>query len=131
MVRAQRLYAAEDGSARFVIPARVNGQRMYLLAAVDAGGEARILGATQGYDQAGFAVRGSIPLTPGMTVEPLYATVAPDGAETEYAGEAIEVPEAGLTLAWGPVPAGEYEYCFRLTDLAGRAQYTDAIALRF
>ena len=131
MVRADRLYVQSDGSVRFVIPARVNGLRMYVLAARNADGSAQVLGATQGYDENGFAIRGSIPLEAGMTVVPLYTAVDPDGSEREYAGRAITVPEAGLSLEWARVPAGKYDYCFGLTDLSGAVQYTQAIALTF
>lgn len=131
MVRAERVDSSEDGSLRFVIPARVNGARMYILASRDMNGATEVLGATQGYAEGGFAIRGSIPLLPGMTVTPLYTTVAANGSETETEGEAIRVPEGGLTLSWDKLPAGEYEYCFRLTDLSGGAQYTESVQVTF
>jgi hypothetical protein len=87
-----------------------------------------VLGATQGYDEDGMAIRGSIPLEPGTVVEPLYTAVAADGAQTERAGDPIAVPEAGLTLAWQPLPPGAYEYRLALTDLTGAVQYTQGIA---
>ena len=127
-VCAERLYAQPDGSVRFAIPARVNGLSMYLLAVRQTDGSAQVLGATQGYDEDGMAIRGSIPLEPGTVVEPLYTAVAADGAQTERAGDPIAVPEAGLTLAWQPLPPGAYEYRLALTDLTGAVQYTQGIA---
>lgn len=130
-VCAERLYTQEDGSVRFAIPARINGLKMYLLATRDANGSARILGATQGYDENGMAIRGSIPLEPGMQIAPLYTALNDGGGAREWEGEAITVPQEGLTLAWEPLPSGEYEYCFGLTDLSGAVQYTQSVAVRY
>ena len=131
MVRAEFLYADDAGNTRFVVPARVNGLKMYLLGSRSAGGEARLLGATQGYDENGFAIRGFIPLEAGMTVVPLFTAVSADGSEREYEGEAVTVPAEGLTLAWGRIPEGSYLYSFGLTDLSGRVHYTDSVELSF
>ena len=131
MVRAEFLYADEAGNTRFIIPARVNGLKMYLLGSRTADGKAEVLGATQGYDENGFAIRGSIPLEPGMTVYPLFTAVSPDGTEREYAGDAVTVPEDGLELTWSRIPQGKYLYCFGLTDLSGQVHYTDSVDLTF
>ena len=131
MVRAEILYSDEDGTVRFVIPARVNGIRMYLLGKRTGDGETVLLGATQGYDENGFAIRGAIPLETGMTIQPLFTAVSPDGSEREYEGAALAVPEGGLTLTWEQVPAGSYAYCFGLTDLSGQVHYTDSAPLHF
>ena len=130
-VCAERLYAQEDGSVRFAIPARINGLKMYLLATRSADGSATVLGATQGYDENGMAIRGSIPLEAGMTIRPLFTAVSADGSEREYEGDEITVPEGGLTLQWGRIPAGDYLYCFGLTDLAGEVHYTDSVDIHF
>ena len=127
-VCAERLYTQADGGIRFAIPARINGLSMYLLAVRDADGSARVLGATQGYDEDGMAIRGSIPLEAGMTVEPLYTALAEDGARAQRAGDPITVPPEGLTLAWQPLPPGDYEYCLALTDLTGAVQYTQGVS---
>ena len=131
MVRAEILYGDESGSVRFVIPARVGGLKMYLLGSLSADGTAAVLGATQGYDESGFAIRGSIPLEAGMTVTPLFTAVSPDGSEREYDGEAVTVPAEGLTLRWETIPSGSYRYCFGLTDLSGRVHYTGTVPLSF
>ena len=131
MVRAEFLYADDAGNTRFVVPARVNGLKMYLLGSRSADGETRLLGATQGYDENGFAIRGFIPLEAGMTVVPLFTAVSADGSEREYEGEAVTVPAEGLTLAWGRIPEGSYLYSFGLTDLSGRVHYTDSVELSF
>ena len=128
---AERLYTQEDGSVRFAIPARINGLKMYLLATRSADGSATVLGATQGYDENGMAIRGSIPLETGMSIEPLYSALSDDGQMRERAGSAITVPQEGLTLAWQPLPAGEYEYCLGLTDLSGAVQYTQSVSLKY
>lgn len=130
-VCAERLYAQEDGSVRFAIPARINGLKMYLLATRNADGSAHVLGATQGYDENGMAIRGSIPLEPGMQIAPLYTALNDGGEAREWEGAAITVPQEGLTLAWEPLPSGEYEYCFGLTDLSGAVQYTQSVAVRY
>lgn len=131
MVRAEYLQGDEQGNVRFVIPARINGLKMYLLGNRTADGTAELLGATQGYDENGFAIRGAIPLEAGMTIRPLFTAVSADGTEREYEGEAITVPEGGLTLQWGRIPAGDYLYCFGLTDLAGEVHYTDSVDIHF
>ena len=104
---------------------------MYLLGSRSADGTVELLGATQGYDENGFAIRGAIPLEAGMTIRPLFTAVSADGTEREYEGEAITVPEGGLTLQWGRIPAGDYLYCFGLTDLAGEVHYTDSVDIHF
>lgn len=128
-VRAERLYVQEDGSVRFVVPAKVNGLEMYLLVSRSAEGDTQVLGATQGYDEDGMAIRGSIPLEAGMTVVPMYAVTRDDGSEIAREGAAVTVPEDGLALQWEALPAGDYEYRLGLTDLSGDVQYTQAVAL--
>ena len=131
MVRAEYLYADEEGNTRFVIPARINGLKMYLLGNLTADGKTELLGATQGYDENGFAIRGSIPLEAGMTIYPLFTAVSESGVEREYAGEAITIPEEGLQLVMSRIPAGDYIYCFGLTDLSGEVHYTDSVDISF
>ena len=131
MIRAEYFYAEESGSVRFVIPARVNGLKMYLLGSSSADGETTLLGATQGYDENGFAIRGVIPLEEGMTIYPLFTAVSADGTEREYEGSAVVIPADGAKLTWGKIPSGNYQYCFALTDLSGQAHYTDRIPLTF
>ncbi len=131
MVRAEYFYGDEDGNTRFVIPVRINGLKLYLLGNCGADGETELLGATQGYDEQGFAIRGVIPLEEGMTVFPLFTAVSADGTEREYAGSAVTVPAGGLKLTWEKIPDGSYEYCFGLTDLSGRVHYTESVALDF
>ena len=96
-----------------------------------ADGTVELLGATQGYDENGFSIRGAIPLEAGMTILPLFTAVSADGTEREYEGESITVPEGGLTLQWSRIPAGEYAYCFGLTDLSGQVHYTDSVDISF
>ena len=131
MVRAEFLYGDEEGNVRFVIPARVNGLKMYLLGSRSADGTTQLLGATQGYDENGFAIRGSIPLEAGMKIHPLFTAVSADGTEREYQGDEIVVPAEGLTLAWDRIPSGSYLYCFGLTDLSGQVHYTDSVTISF
>ena len=131
MVRAEFLYGDEEGNVRFVIPARVNGLKMYLLGSRTADGKAELLGATQGYDENGFAIRGYIPLEMGMILHPLFTAVSADGTEREYQGDEIIVPAEGLTLVWSRIPSGSYQYCFGLTDLSGQVHYTDSVAIEF
>ena len=131
MVRAEILYGDDNGNVRFVIPARIGGLKMYLLGSLSSDGATAILGATQGYDEAGFAIRGFIPLEAGMSIAPLFTAVSSDGTEREYEGKAISVPAEGLSLRWETIPAGNYQYCFGLTDLSGRIHYTDSVPLAF
>ena len=131
MVRAEYFYGSENGDKRFVIPARINGLKMYLLGNYSGDGKTEILGATQGYDENGFAIRGVIPLEAGTTVYPLFTAVSADGTEREYEGSAIVIPEGGLELTWGKIPEGQYQYCFGLTDLSGQVHYTESIPLTF
>jgi len=131
MVRAEFLYADEAGNTRFVIPAKINGLKMYLLGSYTADGTTTLLGATQGYDENGFAIRGAIPLEEGMTIYPLFTAVSPDGTEREYTGAALTVPAEGLSLNWSRIPEGSYQYCFGLTDLSGTVHYTSSIPIRF
>ncbi|MBQ6962036.1 MAG: hypothetical protein IJP78_13785 [Clostridia bacterium] len=131
MVRAEFLYGDDAGNVRFVIPTRINNIKMYLLGSRAADGTMEILGATQGYDENGFAIRGSIPLEAGMKIQPLFTAVAADGTEREYRGNEIIVPAEGLNLAWARIPSGDYLYCFGLTDLSGQVHYTDTVAISF
>ena len=131
MVRAEILYADETGNTRFVIPARINGLRMYLLGSHTADGNTELLGATQGYDENGFAIRGWIPLEAGMTIRPLFTAVSPDGTEREYAGDAVVFTGEGPRIAWDRIPGGEYQYAFGLTDLSGQVHYTDSVPVGF
>ena len=131
MVRAEFLYGDGEGNTRFVIPARINAVRMYLLGNLDAEGKCGILGATQGYDENGAAIRGAIPLEEGMIIHPLFTAALPDGTEREYEGNAVSVPASGLQLTWERIPAGEYLYSFGLTDLSGTVHYTDSVPVSF
>lgn len=131
MVRAEFLYGDEEGNVRFVIPTRINGLKMYLLGNCAADGAMQLLGATQGYDENGFAIRGSIPLETGMKIQPLFTAVSADGTEREYQGGEITVPAEGLTLDWERIPGGDYLYCFGLTDLTGQVHYTDSVPISF
>ena len=131
MVRAEFFYKEENGNMRFIIPAKINGLKMYLLGNYAKDGTTAILGATQGYDENGFAIRGSIPLETGMTIYPLFVASSSDGTEREYEGSAITVSEEGLSLNWSKIPAGKYEYCFALTDLSGATHYTNNIQMEF
>ena len=131
MIRAEFLYADEEGNTRFVIPARINGVKMYLLGNLDPAGNTQLLGATQGYDENGFAIRGTIPLEEGMAIRPLFTALSADGTEREYAGEEIIYTEKASSLSWSRIPPGSYQYCFGLTDLSGAVHYTDSAALRF
>ena len=131
MVRAEFLYTDGDGNTRFVIPARVNGLRMYLLGVRAADGSCSVLGATQGYDENGLAIRGTIPLEEGTTVRPLFTALSSDGAGREFEGPAVTVPAEGLSLVWERIPAGDYLYCFALTDLEGNVHDTRSVPLSF
>ncbi len=131
MVRAEYLYADEEGNVRFVVPARINGLKMYVLGKLTKDGETEVLGATQGYDDQGFAIRGVIPLEAGMTVYPLFTAVSKDGSTREYEGDAITVPEGGMEMTWDKIPDGTYRYCFGLTDLSGQVHYTESVTLSF
>ena len=128
---AEILYEDEKGNVRFVIPARINGLKMYLLGNYTADGETEVLGATQGYDESGFAIRGFLPLEAGMTVHPLFTAMAADGSEREYEGDEITVPARGLELTWDRIPDGNYLYSFGLTDLSGKIHYTDPVEISF
>ena len=129
MVRAEALYGGEDGSVRIVMPARVNGIRMYVLAVSYSDGHCEVLGVTQGYDENGYAIRGSMPLEPGMVIQPVFTCIHEDGSETESLGETITVGDDGLNLVWDKVTGGSYEYCFGLKDLSGKVHYTDTVPL--
>jgi len=131
MIRAEYLYGDEEGNTRFVIPARINGLKMYLLGNSAKDGKTELLGATQGYDENGMAIRGVIPLETGMTIYPLFTAVSADGSEREYEGGGITVPSEGLKLSLEKIPAGNYQYCFGLTDLSGRVHYTESVTLSF
>ena len=129
LVCAERLYRNEDGSQRLIIPAQINGLNMYLLLNMDNDGNTVILGATQGYDENGYAIRGYIPLEEGTTVAPVLTELRSDGGEIQHVLNPIVVTDEGLSFEWQPLPAGHYSYCFGLVDLSGTVQYTQAIEL--
>lgn len=124
---------SSGGAIRGVIPARIDGEDMYLLASFDDGArEGVILGATRGYDaQTGLPSRGYTPLQPGMVVTPLFTRVSADGARETFLGDPIEVGEDGLDVAYGQVDAGGYRFGFSLNDVYGGSHLTQTVSVRF
>ncbi len=126
-VRAEHLYDTPDG-ARYAVPVRLDGTKMYLIAERSASGTGLILGAAQGYDGEGRPVRGGIEILEGMTVEPLLTVYGPSGNEREVPARAVTVGPEGLKLTWAPLPGDDYSFAFALRDLTGAVQVTDMTA---
>lgn len=122
-----------DGRVQAVIPAEVDGESMYLVAVLEEGAqEARVLGATVGYDNNGASQRGLIPLEAGERVVPLFELVDTDGRHAgTVRGDALTVPEQGLTLRYGRLSEGAYRYGFALEDIYGGRQLTALVELSF
>jgi len=129
---------ANDNFIRSLIPVLLNGDETYLLVVFDEdhpGGV--VVGATEGYTDAGQPARGYEPLQEGDIVIPQYDLLYWDDNDelsTEpYEGDPITVGADG-TIAFGyddVLPDFDYAYGFCLNDVFGDYQYTDFITLSY
>ena len=128
---------ANEKYVRSLIPVTLNGEETYLLVVFDEtnpGGV--VVGYSEGYNDAGFPVRGYQELTQGDVVIPQYELIYWDGDEqmTEpFAGEPITVGANGeIAFGYEAVYTDTtYAYGFCLTDVYGEYQYSDFVTLTY
>ena len=129
---------ANENYVRSLIPVLLNGEETYLLVVFDEqnpGG--LVVGATEGYNDAGMPVRGYEKIHEGDIVVPQYDLVYwddNDQQQTEpFEGDPITVG------AQGSIPFGyeavetdaDYAYGFCLNDVYGGYSFTDFITLSY
>ncbi len=127
-----------DNYVRSLIPVTLNGEETYLLVVFDAqrpGGA--VVGYTEGFNDAGMALRGYQTLKQGDVVVPQYELIYwnnnGDEQSEPFVGDPITVGEGG-TIAFGydDVETGaDYMYGFCLNDVYGDYQYTDFTTLSY
>ncbi len=129
---------ASEDYVRSLIPVTLNGEETYLLVVFDTDHpEGVVVGATEGYNDAGMAVRGYEELTQGDTVVPQYELIYWDENDEEqyevFDGDPITVGENGtIVFGYDDVESdADYVYGFSLNDVFGDYQYTDFITLSF
>ena len=125
------VYPLDSNGTRAIIPARVGGIDMYLMAVFEDG-KGAITGATQGYyADSHMAARGLIPLTEGLTITLLHPSADGDGETRWIDGDTLTVPAEGLSAEKTALPSGEYLYAIRLTDIYNQSKLTDTVTLNF
>lgn len=129
---------ANDTYVRSLIPVTLNGEETYLLVVFDKDNPGGVVvGATEGFNDAGQAVRGYDLLKEGDIVVPQYDLIywdANDEQQTETTeGDPITVGKDGsIPFAYEAVETGEdYVYGFCLNDVYGEYQFTDFTTLSF
>lgn len=127
-----------DYYIRSLIPAKVNGVEQYLLVVFDADRpEGVVVGATEGYNEAGMPARGYTKLKKGDEVIPMYELLYWDeNGEPQYEpfeGDPIKAGKDGyIAFSYDDVESdADYVYGFRLNDIFGDYQFTDFLTLSF
>ena len=99
-----------------------------------ADGAWSIVGFSEGYDENGLPVRGSVPLAEGDEIIPTYPMYYEDEdgelQEAEFDGDPIYAGADGsIDFGFYSLEGGEttYLYCFRLTDIYGECQLSEFI----
>ncbi len=123
------------GMRRSLIPVKRNGVAGYLLVTrKTADGAWSIVGFSEGYDENGLPVRGSVPLAEGDEIIPTYPMYYEDEdgelQEAEFDGDPIYAGANGsIDFGFYSLEGGEttYLYCFRLTDIYGECQLSEFI----
>lgn len=114
----------------FTSPVMVNGKQTNLrimMQYTDDGYTTSIVGTWDGIDENGQAARDIRTLENGDVITPLYGAYSNDGTfvanmpgnEYTYNGDA--------TVYDKMLSAGDYYYCFRITDIFGVSYYTDFV----
>ncbi len=129
---------ANDTYVRSLIPVTLNGEETYLLVVFDKDNPGGVVvGATEGFNDAGQAVRGYDQLKEGDVVVPQYDLIywdENDEQQTETTeGDPITVGKDGsIPFAYEAVETGaDYVYGFCLNDVYGEYQFTDFTTLSF
>ena len=118
------LYVVESSvdEATFTAPIRLNGEDCYLRLRQDLeSGAVEVEGVWHGAGDGGLVDRGDAELVAGDVIVPLYGT---DG---EVAGSEYTVPAEGLSVDFGELPVGSYQYSFNITDVFGDNYVTDPV----
>jgi hypothetical protein len=130
---------ANENYVRSLIPVKLNGEETYLLVVFDKdhpGGV--VVGASEGYNDAGQPVRGYEKLQEGDEVIPQYELIYWDENDDQQT-EPFD-SETPITVGKdGYIPFGyeavetesDYQYGFCLNDVYGGYEFTDFITLSF
>ena len=110
----------------YTSPVTINGKKTNLrFAWYGKTGELEILSAWEGVGSNGIAARQSDSPNPGDVIVPRYDAFDPDsGAKGEYTGQEYTWSD-GDSLAFGPLPDGDYLYSFSINDVFGGSYVTD------
>ena len=129
---------ANERYIRSLIPAKVNGEEMYVLVVFDQENpKGKVTGATEGYTEAGLPARQTIQLQEGDVVIPLYELLYwdEDGQQQvePFEGDEIIVGADGfIPFAFSQVEGDvDYLYGFCLTDIYGDYEYTEFTTISF
>ncbi len=122
--------SATDEYIIYSSPIRLNGKDCYLRMRQNIeDGTVQIEGTWTGIGADGATDRGLKPLSKGDKIVPLYlGTSIDDGAESDYEGEEYVVPKGGLSIDYGFLPDGKYEYRFCITDSFGDSYLTQPVS---
>jgi len=130
---------ANETYVRSLIPVKLNGEETYLLVVFDdehPGGV--VVGASEGYNDAGQPVRGYDKISEGDVVIPQYDLIYWD--ENDEQQTMPFDSETAITVGMGGyIPFGyeavegeaDYQYGFCLNDVYGGYEFTDFITLSF
>lgn len=140
---AGQMVAIEDQIAnshyvRSTIPVLVNGEKQYLIVVFDEDNPSgHVIGYTPGYNEAGYAWRGTFELKAGDIVIPEYQLIYWNGDSGEqlsepFYGNEITVGRDGtIPFAYEPIEEdANYAFCFCLTDIYGNSSFTNTIPIQ-
>lgn len=129
---------ANDAYVRSLIPVTLNGEETYLLVVFDKDNPGGVVvGATEGFNDAGQALRGYDLLKEGDIVVPQYDLIYWDDNDQQQTqtteGDPITVGKDGyIPFGYEAVEAGsDYMYGFCLNNVYGEYQFTDFTTLSF
>ncbi len=123
---------------RSLISVTLNGKETYLLVVFDEENpKGVVIGATEGYTEAGMPVRGYTKLKEGDVIVPYYELLYWDENDeiqsAPFMGDEIIVGENGaVPFGYEPVLTDTtYVYGFCLNDIFGEYQFTDLVTLEY
>ena len=129
---------ANENYIRSLIPVSLNGQDTYLLVVFDESNPGGVVvGASEGYNDAGQPVRGYETIQAGDIVIPQYELIYWDENDEQqsepFDGDPITVGKDGfIAFSYQAVETdASYVYGFCLNDVYGDSQFTDFITLDF
>lgn len=114
----------------YTAPVNVNGKRTnlrILMQYTDDGYTTSIIGTWDGIDENGQAARDIRTLEVGDVITPLYGAYSFDGSfSAEMPGNDYTY-DGNSTIYDNTLGAGDYYYCFRITDIFGESYFTEFV----